>query len=171
MKLSIVILMLFLTGCAGFTVNGIAYSDFQKMDKLHLAAGMASSMIIHELGHYAIAKHYGAHPQHRVVQVDYYADHLSRSKQAWIARGGFVSQSIIGVFLTVIPQTRGSDFVLGFTGYSLVEHGTYTILHETGGRMDTANLDAVGRNGRMEALGFATLSGGLFYLNLSGAGQ
>jgi hypothetical protein len=179
----LMILLLLLSSCAsgkqghGFDVHffGINSADFKDRKVLPVIAGGLASYAVHEVGHYAVGQalgmdtHFDWDEGPVVIADDYHGK--SDNDRAMFSAGGFALQAFTGTILTAIPATRHSDFVLGFTGFAMVENTLYGI---TGGLMDDEYSDVHKMEdndwpGTEIALGAGLYSGVLTYINLNKA--
>lgn len=154
-----------------FHFFGINYKDVQDRNWLAVAGGAVGSLAVHELGHYAVAEICGGGGSfdwnERAVMVDDYYS-MSDDQAALFHAAGFLAQSLVGTVFTLIPQTRHSDFMVGFNGFSSFNGIAYGI---TGGmgdewKSDVHNLDSYGYNGTAIAIGSGLYTGVLTYISL-----
>jgi hypothetical protein len=165
MKLKILICFLFLSGCTSYNINiaGVPVNNFKGRDWKKITIGAISSFMVHEAGHllYAKANGGGHYNFGEVIMENYYNE--SHGTQQMFHRSGFLSQLFIGKLLTVIPETKHSDFAIGFNSFTTTHIAVYTI---TGGNnkenSDIEQLD----NGVLEGSLYTLCSGVLTLENL-----
>ncbi len=157
-----------------FQINfRITGDDFKNRNWGAVILGGIVSFGVHELGHMAAGELTGMDSSMKwdsgpVAWVDDYDD-KSDSQKAFFHYGGFLSQAIVGTILTALPQTRHSDFSMGFTGFTFAENTLYGI---TGGVMkdensDVDNLNNFGYPGNEIAIAGGLYSGVLTFINLN----
>jgi len=150
---------------------GITKKHFEGRKILPMIGGVIVSFATHEAGHIIAARLTGMDPSVKwdngikITAHDYYDK--SDSKKALYHGGGFLAQTIVGTVLTIIPQTRHSDFVLGFTSFTMVNSILYgTVDIQDSKYSDVKNLDRLNYNGNAIAIGAGIYSGMLSYINL-----
>jgi hypothetical protein len=151
---------------------GINYKDFENRKAWKVVVGGLSSWAVHELGHMAAAELTGMDASMRwdngpVVWADDY-ENKSDDQKAFYHAGGFISQVLVGTIFTAIPKTRHSDFMVGFTGFTMIGNTAYGITGGVQGEdySDVENLNDLGYNGNAIAIGAGLYSGVLTYINI-----
>ena len=127
-----IVIMLFVTcSCSGYNtrINGINPNSFKEKNYLKIAAGIISSLAVHEASHLLYAElNGGGHldfDEFVVISENY--SNNSYSEQQMFHRIGFLGQLAVGSILTVIPETKHSDFTLGFNSFTTINTALYTI--------------------------------------------
>ena len=166
-KFTLIILLITLCSCSGYNtrINGINPNLFKERNYFKIATGVISSLVVHEASHLLYAElNGGGHfdfNEFVVVSEDYY--NTSYSEQQMFHRIGFLGQLAVGSILTAIPETKHSDFTMGFNAFTAINTAIYTI---TGGSnkeySDIEQLD----NGTLEGSLYTIGAGILTYENL-----
>jgi hypothetical protein len=157
-----------LAGDWEFSFMGINPKHFKDRDWKIIVVGAVVSLAVHEASHVLYAEmngggHFDFGDLTKVAIMENYHDE-SHSSQQMFHRAGFISQLIVGGILTAIPNTRHTDFTLGFNSFTTINTAAYLI---TGGGInknasDITQLD----NGNMEGVVYTIGSGVLSYINL-----
>ena len=139
--LIVIMSCLILSGCAGWTINGIPCDRFKNADAgeyAQLVGGIATSFTVHWLGHITYYELNG---------IDWSQEGLSEvahepvPDKLTFSRAGFVGQLLIGTVLKLTPW-NDTFFVTGYhagtcievMGYPItVRDGDYTGIDENGG--------------------------------------
>jgi hypothetical protein len=141
-------------GCSGWTINGLPAETFKHMkgrDYGVLAAGAASSFVIHWLGHVAYLEANGIQ-WHQDGLHEKVTDPISETQRQWIGRAGFLAQLVAGMFLFYSPWDLG-HFETGFHLSTLLEIATYPSIHKTKG-----DLHFIGKSSDTEWVTYALAS-------------
>ena len=125
--------------------------------------GVVSSIIVHELGHLAYAEMHGnGKLRFGSVYWPEYGEH-SHSQQQMFHRAGFLAQALVGGVLTLLPQTRHSDYTIGFNGCSTLHTVQYTV---TGGISEQSVSDILQLdNGQHEGAIFSGIFNTMLLIN------
>lgn len=112
----------------------------------YVAAGVATSVLVHVAGHYIAADITGSKIRQDGFKeiITYYKDSDAR----WIGRAGFIAQNGIALILTSFEKTRQSDFTRGFVIASALETWTYPVRYNEDG--DLAMINKAGGNKDIE---------------------
>lgn len=151
---------------------GVNYKDFEGRDWKPVVVGAVSSFVIHELGHLYFGELAGMDTSfdwdRRIAWADDYYD-KSDDQKALYHGGGFIAQMLVGTALTAIPETRHSDFSLGFNSFTMVNSIGYGITGGSGSDdvSDVHNLTKYGYNGQVVAFITGSYGGVLSYINLN----
>lgn len=132
---------------------GINLKSFHNCDWLHIAAGAAASLLVHELGHalYLEAQEHKWDFELSTASgmAITFSDSLSRRQSRDFGRAGFALQTGIGLLLASMPASRGSDFTKGWVGVNTIQLYTYDVReHEHGN--DFSMIDKGGGNPDLE---------------------
>lgn len=166
---------LMLTGCASTKVYVLGLDakqtvrDLKEEDAEKIVLGALVSVGTHIAGHHIAAKLVGGEIDQKGLfkEVTTNSEELSNSDHRWIARGGFVVQTLVNTALTSFEATRESNFTRGFTLGTILQIGTYplNLPGEPGGddADDIKYLDNYGGNGTAEWVFYTGISGYNFY--------
>jgi len=123
--------MLCFSGCAStkMYIFGVDVDEIVKeKDMEMIMLGAIASIATHVAGHYIAAEFIGANiDQQGVREIVTNPNELTDSDERWVARGGFVVQTIVNTALTSFKSTRKLKFTRGYTMGTIVEIGTYPI--------------------------------------------
>jgi len=126
-----------------------AISDMKSEDAGKIILGAVASVATHIAGHYIAAEMVGGDiDQQGIREVVINSGELSESDHRWIARGGFVAQTLVNMALTSFEATRKSYFTRGFTLATMLEIGTYPLRWQDEG--DLHYLEEYGGNSEIE---------------------
>ena len=128
---------------------GVNIDSFNDCNWLHVIAGAAASLLVHELGH---ALYLESQEQKWNFELSAssgmaitFSDSISQRQYRDFGRAGFALQTGIGLLLASIPASRGSDFTKGWVGINTVQLYTYDVReHEHGN--DFSMIDKGGGN-------------------------
>lgn len=166
----LIILVLILTPSLGWGMEvnffGVSGKDFKDRNYFNIAVGMVTSLAVHEAGHFAMAEINGGGARFEfdstTVRVNDSSSWSSGDKQMFF-RAGFLAQLLVGGILTAIPETRHSDFAVGFNGFTAANTAAYIIFNPDGKYSDIRQLN----HGVAEGLAYTAASGILTYYNLN----
>ncbi len=141
--LTLFMAVLLLSGCAGWTINGIPGKKFINADPkeyTELVGGVAVSFLFHWLGHVAYYEINGIDwHQDGLKEI---SDHsvLSNSQVQMIGRSGFLGQLVVGTILNY-SRWNNSIFATGYhlgssievIGYPITSMGDYKLISDYGG--------------------------------------
>jgi hypothetical protein len=160
-----------------FNICGIDPKDFKDRSLLKITGGALLSVAAHELGHMAVGtmcgiemNGFGTGGYSIHVDSDSQSyDEASDTQKTLYHAGGFIGQILVGSVLTAIPETRHSDWTLGFNAFNGINSAIYGI---GGGRneetSDVAHIDETwDDNGTEVALTSSIIGFGLSYINLN----
>lgn len=126
---------------------GVNVNKLENRNLLEIGVGAAASLLVHEAGHFAVAKINGSSATFRVTSVTAHnTENWSHEEHQMFARGGFLAQLFVGSILTIIPQTSHNDFTIGFNGFTAVNTCKYTLVNYEGKGSDIGYL----KNGKSE---------------------
>ena len=126
-----------------------AISDMATESAEEVLLGAIASVATHLAGHYIAAELVsGDLKQRGIREITLNPWELSASDYRWIARGGFVAQTLVNTVLTSCRATRDSYFTRGFTLGTMLEIGTYPVGWSSEG--DLHYLEAYGGNPDLE---------------------
>jgi len=143
-----------------FSFFGIKTTCLKERRLLPIIVGAATSLIVHESGHYLMAEKYGDGRWHSHY-VTMYGD-TNHSEQQMFHRAGFLAQLTVGAILTALPETRHADFTVGFNSFTFAHTLGYTITGGISGNGDIDQLD----HGKIEGSFYTLGAGCLTYINL-----
>lgn len=120
-RTTIITILIFLTGCSGYTYNGLRYEDI-KNPSLSIVAGVIASYAVHTISHMAYAE---------FADIDYDFDafsemfngHVSDHDAAWFGRAGFIGQLSIGYGMKCLGIEN--DFTRGYNSAAMFQITTY----------------------------------------------
>ena len=156
-----------------FRFFGINHKDFKDRCVLEAIGGAVVSFLSHEAGHYFFGTVAGikfdGFSNLAVDPNDNSYRAASGDRRLLYHAGGFIAQVLVGGVLTAIPNTRHTDFTVGFNAFTGVNSMAYGI---TGGRDDsTSDVVAIDRywndNGKATAFVTSACGFGLTYINLN----
>lgn len=157
LRVAVIMIILYLvvqilTGCAGYTYNGIRGEDLKK-PTLGIVAGFVSSYVVHMAGHLATAEIMG-YDWHIDGTSEIIEGHMSDRDARLFAMAGFASQLAIGYGMRWCGVRN--DFSRGYNTATLFEIATYPINpFLRGGGDDLDFLDSHGGNSAI-AYGLST---------------
>ncbi len=111
-----------------FYFFGVNLKAFKDSNWMMVAAGAATSVLAHELGHILYLKSQGrdwrleSSPSGLAVHTN---NHLSNKQHRKFGLWGFAFQAGIGAALTTFESTKHLDFTKGWVGMNVVELWTY----------------------------------------------
>lgn len=126
---------------------GVNVNKLENRNLLVIGVGAATSFLVHEAGHFAVAEINGGGASFHgdYVRANDSSDWSEEDRQMF-SRGGFLAQLLVGGLLTMAPQTRYHDFTVGFNGFTAINTCHYTLYGDEGRTSDIANL----KNGKSE---------------------
>ena len=136
-----IFLALFLSSCAGWTVNGIPADRLrcaQPREYVELGVGVATSFLVHWLSHVAYLEATGTKWEQRGLREITYFE--SKEAQKWNGRVGFLGQLLVGVTL---PK---SWFSTGYHLGSFAEIASHPLLWG----WEDSDLGAIGKTKEIE---------------------
>ena len=145
-SLTVLISCLILSGCAGWTINGIPCDRFKNADAkeyVQLVGGIATSFAVHWLGHVTY---------YELNNINWSQEGLSEvahepvPDELMFSRAGFVGQLFIGSILKLTPWDD-TFFVTGYHAGTCIEVMGYPITVPDG---DYAGIDENGGNADLE---------------------
>lgn len=153
--------VLLLSGCSGWTYNGIRGEDLRHPSG-GLVAGAVSSFVVHTAGHIAWCSIEGKkwHFDGLSEMVD---GNLTDSEAAWMGRAGFVAQLGVGWGMKLAGVEN--DFTQGYNAATMFEVVSYPMWAGIRGPGD--DLEMIGRGGN-EQLEWGIYSALAVRLNLKG---
>ena len=162
-KITLIVLVFFITaghpiaaraqGDYEFYLFGVNIKSFRNCNWLQVAAGAATSLLVHELGHALYMEAQGKKWDFEVSgssgMAITFTDSLSPRQYRDFGRAGFALQTGIGLLLASMPATRGRDFTKGWVGVNSVQLYTYQVrTHEHGN--DLSMIEKGGGNTDLE---------------------
>ena len=155
MKIAIVSFLVAITGCSGWTVNGIPAERFlhaEPKQYAQLAAGAATSFAVHWLSHVVYLEAEGIEwHQHGAREI--ITQPISTNQRQWMGRIGFVGQLVGGLALKHSPW-KESWFTTGYHAGSVLQIGSYPFYW---GWSD-GDLDMIGDAAEIEWAAYTTAS-------------
>ena len=151
-----------LAGGWKFNIMGIDPFELENKSIPQVVAGAILSLAVHEAGHMAAAKLRGYSANltfsgHSPVVLTDNPDRL-------FLAAGFISQTLVGAALAILPATRRSDITYGFNAFTEINNSQY-ILTGSGSYDDIQQLNAMGINGTAIATGSVEISRALLWYN------
>jgi hypothetical protein len=147
-----------ISGCAGWTVNGIRVDDLRKADGsecLKMAGGFVTSLVAHGAGHVAFLE-LKNEPWHMDGTSEIIDGPLTGESRQWFGRIGFITQLAVGGLLNLIDADR--SFRAGYNVGTVAEIWSYPLLHATG-NSDFRLIDEGGGNGSVEWAVYSAAAG------------
>ena len=153
-----------LSGCSGWTYNGIRGDDLRRASGSDLAAmglGVATTYAIHSLGHVATAEIMGK-PWHYYGLSEIVDGQMSDCQAAWFGRSGFIAQLSFGYAMSHIRGIPGY-FQKGYNSGTLFEISTYPAMNRAFNSGGGDDFEMIGRNGNpdLEYASYTALALGL----------
>ena len=131
-RIAALFLVLFLTGCAGWTFNGVDLSTVDTPEKfLRASAGAITSAAVHFLGHVACFEITGTKWRMDGFQ-ELPRESMSQEEKEWCGRSGFIAQLAVGVAAKHAFGSSGS-FWEGYHTWSAIEIVSYPLVHGSSG--------------------------------------
>lgn len=144
-----------------FYFFGIKLESFNDCNWLKVAAGAATSILVHELGHALYLEYAGKPWDFKASLSSGFAvqtrAHLSDADRCHFGRAGFALQTFVGTLLTTFKKTKRSDFTKGWIGINTVQVYSYRFRNHADGN-DFKVIDQGGGNGNMENVLFSAMS-------------
>jgi len=161
------LLCLMFGGCASKTMKvyvlGVDMNEAVKAkDVGMMLLGAGASIATHVAGHYVAAEIVGADiDQQGFNEVVMNPDSLSNSDEQWIARGGFVAQTLVNTVLTSFESTRELKFTRGYTLGTMLQVVAYPL--GPSNRSGDGDLNYLSENGGNEYLEWGLYTGVSIY--------
>ena len=149
---AVVLFSVLLSGCTPTKVYilGIDVTEIVKEDDMGtVVLGAMASVAVHVAGHYVAAELVGADIyQQGTREIIANSGELNGSDRRWLARGGFVAQTLVGIALVNLESTRGAKFTEGYAIGTMLEIGFYPLRRR--GEDDLEHLENNGGDGDLE---------------------
>jgi len=156
----------FLSGCSTISVNGFDikrhFKDTSTKQKLAVIAGAATSIGTHTAGHMIAAAFMGQSYRFEGIH-EMFEGPLTREEMQWVGRSGPLFQVTIGLLIEALFD--GTAFADGYHITSLIEIGTYPLIHATNMPENGADflgdyqaLRAGGADAGLEWVGYTALA-------------
>jgi hypothetical protein len=158
---AIISLMILLSGCSGWTYNGIRGEDLQR-PSAKMLAGAGTSFVVHTTGHFVAMLIMGKELHFEGLS-EITNDELTDAEAAWFGRAGFLAQVGFGYGMK-LAGVKG-DFIRGYNAATVFEVVTYPMWQPIRGKGDDLELIERGQGGQAATAEWAFWSGAAIGLN------
>jgi hypothetical protein len=123
-------------------IQGVNLKWFSERKPVEIVIGAVTALVVHEASHIVTAKLNG-----HSIDLDWnngpyiFFSGNADDNYAWDARSGFMGEIGVGLILNLLPITRGSDFVLGYTGSTTAR----TLFYRT--HLNSGDFHTIQKNG------------------------